>query len=164
MLFWTESFLSLKPVSYWPWCWFWGFSESLIHVCKRKRGSSFRFILISRDKTAECAWRVWSRGSFTLGSWYRITIFQWRVAVEKIFCSFGLLPSLVLFLWTKVGRAVIYSVVGEKKTKAFLYMRLCVEGSWAVHTAFCNTIMPYPGRHKKKGQKGESSLLIIRTF
>lgn len=38
----------------------------------------------------------------------------------KEFCvPFGLLLSLVLFLWTKVGRAVIYWMVGKKRRKLF---------------------------------------------
>lgn len=56
-----QSFLSLKPMSYWPGLGAdsWDFlSVSLINVCKRKRRSSFsfRFILISRDVSAGCAW------------------------------------------------------------------------------------------------------------
>lgn len=40
---------------------------------------------------------------------------QWK----EFSVPFGLLPSLVLFLWTEVGRAVIYCMVGKKRPKLF---------------------------------------------
>lgn len=97
------------------------FSVSLINVCNRKRRSSFsfRFMLISRDITAEGAWWGWSRGSFTLGSCYRKQCSGGRWQWKEFSVPFGLLPSLVLYLWINVGRAVIYSVVGKKRPKLF---------------------------------------------
>lgn len=97
------------------------FSVYLINVCNRKRRSSFslRFILISRDITAEGAWWGWSRGSFTLGSCYRKQYSGGRWQWKEFSVPFGLLPSLVLYLWIKVGRAVIYSMAGKKRPKLF---------------------------------------------
>lgn len=119
---------------------------------KRKgRGSfSFGLILISRDITAECAWWLWSKGLFTLGSCYGITVFWKKVAVEIILRFFWHYSKMSSGL--KWVETVFFCMVGEKRPRLFISWQ-CIERSWAAHMVVCNTIMLCPGRQKKKKKR-----------